>query len=1250
MPDPTFNLSATPADAQPRLFVEPAPAPGTKAATNGRPGRKGKATVVGFEPPNLGKAIRLPVPDFNDPNRKATCLEVDFPIADLAPLAIPEGTSPGVRRRPEYNSLKWFARRGQSAFRAMLIAAGVEAPDDPTQAAKRVWDAFYANHQASGHFAKLKVLEPFMGGGTTVIEAARLGFDVTGVDLNPVAWFVTRSEVACSDPEQVKALFDHIEAEVKPQIQPFYTTTCPRGHKGRWLDTRKITRSADGREITPPDAVMPEAFDPIAFAPADRKWYSWRGPEIIYTFWAKHGPCKGSQGKPCAHRTPILKSPVIAEKRISTEFLPLDCPHCGCAFHAEMGESRMAPGCDRVVESTELPFTECTQAFANLFSAWSQLNSSEKRGRLNRLLATVGTEPGLRCPSCGQWAGQLVQRTLERHARSSKAGDIKRSDYGFESKPVYLCLVLNPKWLEGTPSTVGGITLGGFAGADPKASAAWHNARLESLSLLEVRGRVDLADDVGPANSTDEGGSPANAGTGDGEMVERHASGPSAGITLRDGSKLDISRGTVPGRSSFRCGSCGTKQDILEAMTSSGHAAPNAVYALQCHCPDCEADGYAYGGRFFKVPDASDVSKLVAADSEWAARCDDDLDGWWPRSPCWDAYMMRANGGVNLGWGYTHWSKMFNSRQLLLHSTLAKTITLEGARAWPLDVIEQVLGAFQQYLRNQCMFAFWHRANDVPVPHFSHDNYHPKQTTIENNFVGPMGYGNWSSCARGVLDAIESVRKPWESVAIDGETKAERVFPGDALQSDRIRLLCQSSTDLACVASNDIDLVITDPPFGNNLFYGDLADFFYVWLRLPLLRLYDGLPEQAYFVPERTPRATEAVDNSAEHPDDRDEHERDEFVTPQILDTVRELCGEGDLEVGSANPLFRRPPSSEFYCNALTAAWTEAHRTLKPGGILAFTFHHSADGPWIDVLKSLFDAGFILEATYPIHSDDVKGDTAGFGSKKLEYDIIHVCRKRLADPEPVSWAKMRRWVKDEGKRYRDLLERTHGNDLVPADLKIILIGKCLEFYSRHYGRVLTGDGEVLGVGEALLGVNQLLGDLVDEAAPGKRRPPEAEPLTRTVLSLFAERDSLTWDELSKTLRGTAIPPDMLIAKGWVRKHGTRVHVIPVQERYLALRQPGRTRKNVLKTDLDQAHFLIGLAMDGMDVVKDLTDATWMPKRSVEAILDWYAATGSDAVVREKAAVAGRLLSKWRSMPKTLAEAQMSLFTKLDEVV
>jgi len=464
-------------------------------------------------------------------------------------------------------------------------------------------------------------------------------------------------------------------------------------------------------------------------------------------------------------------------------------------------------------------------------------------------------------------------------------------------------------------------------------------------------------------------------------------------------------------------------------------------------------------------------------------------------------------------------------------------------------------------------------------------------------------------------------------------------------------VLCGSSTDLSLLDGEQFDLIITDPPFGNNLFYADLADFFYVWLRIPLLKWYEDLPERAYFEPERTPHAMEAVDNPVEHPDSREEWEKEPFITSRILATVSRLSGNPELNEKDANPLYRPAPASEFYRETLTACWAEAGRLLKPGGLMAFTFHHSADAPWVDVLEALFSAGYILVATYPIRSDETKGESGAFGSRKIEYDIIHVSRKRLGAPQAVSWARMRRWVKDEAARLKELLEHSHGKDLSNADLLVILRGKALEFYSRHYGQVFTGDGEVLGVREALLGINQLLEDLLAaERGTEKMRPPEGgEPVTRLFLRIFQGRTSLPRDELHKTLRGTGISQGDLEARGWIRVVGTQAHVVPLPERFQYFTAPGRTRK-VLKTDLDQTHFLIGAASPGSGIKVDdeLNRGTFQVKRSVDALLGWYAETDLAPEVRRAAGMALGLVSHWRAKPKREpAKDQRSLFDLLE---
>jgi putative DNA methylase len=87
---------------------------------------------------------------------------------------------------------------------------------------------------------------------------------------------------------------------------------------------------------------------------------------------------------------------------------------------------------------------------------------------------------------------------------------------------------------------------------------------------------------------------------------------------------------------------------------------------------------------------------------------------------------------------------MFNPRQLLVHAQLLKAIVNTGNYDW--KVREYVLGAFQNYLRNQSSFAFWHIKKDHFVPALSNNNYHPKSTLIEVGVFSPIGYGPWSSC------------------------------------------------------------------------------------------------------------------------------------------------------------------------------------------------------------------------------------------------------------------------------------------------------------------------------------------------------------------------------------------------------------------------------------------------------------------------------------------------------------------------
>src|SRR4051812_48175867 len=93
---------------------------------------------------------------------KRSRLEVGgIPLARLCALALKEGN----RKKPIYEMHKWWARRLGSICR-MLILSAVEAGD-----ARGLWERFYSPGELKG----LRVLDPFMGGGSSLVEARKLG-------------------------------------------------------------------------------------------------------------------------------------------------------------------------------------------------------------------------------------------------------------------------------------------------------------------------------------------------------------------------------------------------------------------------------------------------------------------------------------------------------------------------------------------------------------------------------------------------------------------------------------------------------------------------------------------------------------------------------------------------------------------------------------------------------------------------------------------------------------------------------------------------------------------------------------------------------------------------------------------------------------------------------------------------------------------------------------------------------------------
>lgn len=1071
-----------------------------------------------------GRELHLESVDFSDPNRPKTCLEVDFPILPINHVAVIEGNA----GKPIYQMSKWWARRRSSVFRAMLIAAATKAPEDQGEAAKLVWDSYYGSHQKNAAFRKLKVADIFMGGGTTIVEGARLGMQMHGNDLNPVAWLVVKNELAQVDPMAVQKLLDAIEAEVKPQIMPFYACDCPRGHKGKWRHK-------------PTGKVMGADFDPLSLTPEQRPQYEYEGPEVIYTFWAKHGPCQASE---CNHRTPIMSSPVVAVKSLTVKaWAGRGCQSCGKKFDIEQKDARMAPAAMLVVADSEAPF------------------------------AVMDESGNYKCPHCGN---QRQDQKAASDAQSSSLGKAK-------NKKIDLTLLVHPDWFKGSPGKDGnGNWLGGSVTDTAETTAAWNSERAKNLKLIEIRGK--LPDEIECPDTM--------------EVFQ----------TGKEG-------GTVPGKSKFKCqeSTCGREQDILTSIKSTKKTGPTAMYAVQGYCPDCNHLKLPYGGRFFDIPSPSSID---AANIEWRNHKDVDLAPFWPKSELPYGFMTHENNGGIPNHGFTHWHTMFNSRQLLTHARFLMSLSGSLYATPTAEVAEFVAAGWEHIVHYQCMFSHWQPSYDKMIPHFSNNNFHPKSNVVEGNLFSHMGAGNFDTLRSWLLGASEWKSNPWELVSRDdlaavepsiGELvtgKSEKVFPGDPVPGS-CTVTCRSSSDLSNTPDSFFDLVITDPPFGGLLHYSELSDFFHVWLRLILKSKYPDA-----FGPEFTPKLLEAVANRARHGEDAD----------------------------------------AFYQRLLTECWREAFRVLKPSGILAFTFHHSEDEPWVAVLESLFNAGFYLETAYPIRSDETKGEGAKpgtFGSQQIEFDIVHVCRKRLEEPEPISWARLRKQIMRDVRQLQEIIEQHQQEGLGEADLQVIRRGKALEYFSRHYGKVYIEKGreDEFTVKDALVGINQLLDDESDTTSEAP--PVLAEPYTRQFLRLFADKSTLERDQMQKYLRGTGVSPSEFLERGWCSEEKKIFTTTPPQQ--WAEQWKGKPRKGMSR-DFDQTYFLIGACYEdsGIKVSDTLNSVSFVPHPAISDLLDWFGKHGSDSEMRAAARRAKQIYSSWLAKNTKQESSQRKLFDLLED--
>ena len=151
-------------------------------------------------------------------------IETDrFPIEFISRLAERESWRKEVHR-PIYHVHKWWAKRLGSVFRGALL--GCLLPEEA-----RMEDEFYRRHD----FAGVTVFEPFMGSGTTVGEAHKLGCTALGRDINPVACEAVRVAFGPMERRRLQGAYEQLSASVGERLRTLYRTVDAQGEPAEVL-------------------------------------------------------------------------------------------------------------------------------------------------------------------------------------------------------------------------------------------------------------------------------------------------------------------------------------------------------------------------------------------------------------------------------------------------------------------------------------------------------------------------------------------------------------------------------------------------------------------------------------------------------------------------------------------------------------------------------------------------------------------------------------------------------------------------------------------------------------------------------------------------------------------------------------------------------------------------------------------------------------------------------------------------------
>jgi len=203
-------------------------------------------------------------------------------------------------------------------------------------------------------------------------------------------------------------------------------------------------------------------------------------------------------------------------------------------------------------------------------------------------------------------------------------------------------------------------------------------------------------------------------------------------------------------------------------------------------------------------------------------------------------------------------------------------------------------------------------------------------------------------------------------------------------------------------SNTQYDLILTDPPYGNDVYYGEISEFLYVWVYRALKKYFPELPS-------RSP----------------------------LEEDFCECWGRfGDRKL-----------AKEFFAKGLKKSFVSLNDKLKDDGLLVVFFAHSSTDAWNLFLDAINAAKFRVVSSYSIHTE-YAASLIALGKTSFVSSIVVACRK-ITKESTQYFEDLIPQIEDKIKKMLAQFPNEKLLTLPITDLLIMVYGKVLETCTQH---------------------------------------------------------------------------------------------------------------------------------------------------------------------------------------------------------